>query len=330
MPRRGDLRDAAGVDQRQLHMLADLRHLGKPRGERGPHAGDVFGQRVMAFDVPEVHRHVVDEARLGHHLRGLYAFAEAEALGEVLVGAKADTEHEIVSDCVANLFEQFEREAHAVLERAAVFVGTKVGGRRLELFRQMAVGEDFRAVELASLAADGSGRIGGDDAPDVMLVHLAREGAVGGFTHGRGCHDGKPVAGVPGGAPAQMRDLADDPAIMLVDALRELLEIGDDRVVAHIDLPEHRRRIGRHEGGAAEHRHADAALRLLLVIELVAELGLAVLGIGGGMRRAHHPVLERQVPDPERLEERVLGRDGRIHEITGHAGSFIEVSSLET
>jgi len=103
----------------------------------------------------------------------------------------------------------------------------------------VAVGEDFRAVELAPLAANGGGGIGGDDALDVMPVHLAREGAVGGFPHGRGRHHGQPVAGVPGGAPAKMRDLADDPAVMPVDALRELLEIGDDRIVADVDLAEH-------------------------------------------------------------------------------------------
>ena len=63
------------------------------------------------------------------------------------------------------------------------------------------------------------------------------------FPQPRGRYDRKPVGHIPGCAAAEMRYLADETAIMPVDALRELLEIRDDAVRAHVDLAEHRGRI---------------------------------------------------------------------------------------
>ncbi len=80
------------------------------------------------------------------------------------------------------------------------------------------------------------------------------------------------------------------------------------------ELPEDRWRIRRDIRRPAEHRQGDAALRLLLLVELVAQFRLGVLGVGRLMRRAHDPVPEREVPELERLEERIgRGRHTRVH-----------------
>ena len=92
---------------------------------------------------------------------------------------------------------------------------------------------------------------------------------------------------------------------MGVDARGELLQDRHHAVVTKIDLAERRRTVGGDTGGTAEHGERQTALGLLLMVELVALPRQSVLDIVGRVRRAHHPVLEGQVLQPERLQQRV-------------------------
>jgi hypothetical protein len=176
------------------------------------------------------------------------------------------------------------------------------------LFWQMPVQQNLRPVESALLATYCRRCIGLDDTLDVMLIHLARKGAMRRFAHRRGGDDRHPVSGVPCRAAAEMRDLANQAALVPVDSFCELLEIGNDVVRADVDLAEYRGRVRGDERGAAEHRHADAALGLLLVIELIAQLRLSILRIGGGVRGADDAVFKCQMSQLKGLKKWVAGR----------------------
>ena len=189
-----------------------------------------------------------------------------------------------------------QAEARAVLQRAAEGVGAPVGARRQELADQMAAGHGLAAVEPAFLAAHGGSGVVGDDAVDVVAVHLARDVAMAALADRGRRHGRQPVHRGRGGAPAEMRDLAHDRGAMAVDARREGLQVGDDGVARHVDLAAAPARIARHHRGAAEHGERDAALGLFLVVALVALLGQPALVDGGGMAGAHDAVAQGSGP----------------------------------
>ena len=159
-----------------------------------------------------------------------HAFLEADALLDVLVDHEADADDVVVADPLADGLVHHQAEARAVLQRAAEGVGAAVGARRQELADQMAAGHGLAAVEPALLAAPGGGGVVGDDAVDVVPVHLAREVAMAAFADRGRRHGRQPVHRRRGGAPAEMRDLAHDRGAVAVDAPREGLQVGDDGV----------------------------------------------------------------------------------------------------
>ena len=169
----------------------------------------------------------------------------------------------------------------------------------------MAAGERLDAVQAALLAAQSGGADGRDDARDVVLVHLAGERTVQCFAARRRGYHRQPVVGVSVAAPAEMGDLAHQRRAVAVHALGKLLQIGDARVVADIELPEGIGAVRRDVRRAAEHRERDAALRFLLVVALVACRRHAAVEQAAGMARAHDPVLERQMLEPERPKQGV-------------------------
>ena len=138
----------------------------------------------------------------------------------------------------------------------------------------------------------------------------------GGLTPGRGRDRGKPVLGVPLGAPAHMGELDHQLAAVPVHAVGELAEEGDHRIVGDRDLvPGRGRAVHGDRGGAAEHGEPDAAPRLLGVIELVALLRLAVPSVAGRVARGHHPISDGQALDGQRLQKRVgIGDHGTTPE----------------
>src|SRR5207253_2350902 len=92
-------------------------------------------------------------------------------------------------------------------------------------------------------------------------------------------------------SPSEMGDLAHERGTVRVDALREPHEVWDDRVGPDVQLAKDIGRIGRDVRGAAEHGERDPALRLLLVVGLVALLRQTVDLEAARMAGAHHPVL---------------------------------------
>ena len=163
------------------------------------------------------------------------------------------------------------------------------------------------AVEAAFLAAPRGLAKGFYDAAEVPVLHLLWKRTVGMLARRRGRDQGQPVGGVPAVAPAHVGDLAHGRGAVAVHPLRELLEIGNHRIVVDRDLTEvASRRFRRHRRRAAEDGQADAALCLLGVVELVALGRHAVLRVPRRMGRRHDPVADRQVLDGEGLEERVV------------------------
>src|SRR5437588_3377410 len=172
----------------------------------------------------------------------------------------------------------------------------------------MAVRKYLRAVQTACLAARSRSSICRDDPLDVVTVHLPRKSPVACLPDRRGSNHGQPVSRVPCRSSSEMGDLTNKGTIVPVDAFRELVEIWDNFIVADVELAENRGRVGSHEGGSAEHRHCDAALGLLFMIELISELWFSVLSVSGRMRRADDPVLQRNGSELEGLEEGIFIR----------------------
>ena len=76
-----------------------------------------------------------------------------DSAGHMLIAAEADTETEVRPNSLPGGYQQVLQEAEAVLQRAAVLIGTLVGARRKELMDQIAM----RAVELDGIKAADSG-----------------------------------------------------------------------------------------------------------------------------------------------------------------------------
>ena len=302
--------DALGVEDRDVDLALDGAGEEQEGRHRERHVGQHDGVGQMVARLPAQDVGEVDQPALRIGAGDGDAVLVRQAVVDQLVAGHAHADDVVVADRFAAGFKHFDAEAHAVFQAAAVFVGALVDGRAPELVDQVAVGGgQLEAVQAAFLAAAGGGGVVGDDAADVGVFHLLRDGAAGRLALGRRRHGRQPVLGVPPGAPAHVGELDHQRRTVPVDAVGELLEEGDDAVVGDGDLvPGRRRAVQRHRGGAAEHGQADAALGLLLVVELIALLGLAVLAVGWRVRRAHHPVADGQVLDFQGAEKRFDGR----------------------
>ena len=79
-----------------------------------------------------------------------------------------------------------------------------------------------------------------------------------------------------------------------------------DLVAIGMQIAEGRRAVARDDRRARRHGQRDAALRLLDMVEPVALLRHAVLGIGRLVRRRHDPVLQREMLEPKWLKQRII------------------------
>ena len=125
--------------------------------------GNLLGGMVAAGgDIDEVDACLFQEFGEGDGLREVPA--GAEGLGGPVGGGDADEEGQVLGPRGADGADDFEREADAVFEAAAVFVGAVVGEGREELVEQIAVGGvDFDEVESGGEGAMGGGDEVGDD-----------------------------------------------------------------------------------------------------------------------------------------------------------------------
>ena len=184
----------------------------------------------------------------------------------------------------------------AAFDRTAVRIGPSVGQRRPELVEQVAVGLDLDAVHAGRLHPLGGVGVLGHDALDVPVLGLLRDRPVGRLPHGRGCHDGQPVVLGPTRPPAEVRELDHAGRAVLVDLVGHPPQPRHDLVAVGVEVAEGRRAVLGHHGRARRHRHADAALGLLHVVQPVAVGRQAVLGVRGLVRRREDPVAQRQMP----------------------------------
>ena len=143
----------------------------------------------------------------------------------------------------------------------------------------MGVGLELDTVQ-TRLTTSGSGiGVRAHDAVHVPFLGNLRESAVRGFTDRRRCDDRKPVAVVIARASAQVGDLAHHGCAVLVHAVGQLSKPRHDLVLVDMQVAERGGAVRGDDGGATHHGQPDAALGLLLVIEAVAPLGHAVLGV---------------------------------------------------
>ncbi len=193
----------------------------------------------------------------------------------------------------------------SMVKRAAVLVLALVGGGRPELIGEVAVAFDLQAVEAGRLAALGRHRVLAHDARDVPILGGFGKGAMRGLADRARRHHRQPVALAPGGAAAQVRDLDHHGGAVLVDGVGELAEPRHDLVLVECDVAEGLRTVRRHHRGAPEHGERDPALRLLGVVEPVALLGQAILGVGGLVRRRHQAIAQPEMLQLIGLQERI-------------------------
>jgi len=140
--------DRPGGDHREADLLLD--GLGRPHVVRERHAHRAyFVDRLVV--IPAGH---VD----GGHPQGLQAFAELDglldgvAIGLVIGAAHSHADGVVGSYLLLDLGDDFQQEAHAVLERAAVPVGALVGPGGEEVGDEVPVaGVDLDHVEVGGL-----------------------------------------------------------------------------------------------------------------------------------------------------------------------------------
>ena len=145
-----------------------------------------------------------------------------------------------------------------------------------------------------------------DDAVDVPVLGLLGHGAVGRLPPRRRSEDRQPVVLRPARAPAEVGQLDHARRPVLVDLVAHAADPRHDGVVVGVEVAEGRRAVLGDDGRAGGHRHGDATLGLLDVVEPVAVLGHALLGVGGLVGRREDPITQREVAQLERLEQRVV------------------------
>ena len=251
--RRREVRDSSGVEDRQSGRALHLGRNVQERRARTGHARNRLGEPALVTDLSCDDVHEVADAGVGVVARQSEAVLLIETAFLQLVTHHPEADEEVVADSPANLLQHLEAESGAVLEAAAVPVGTPVDERGPELVDEMALGEQLGAVEPALLAAPRGVAERAHHAPDVVAVHLLGERAMCGLAHHRRGEGRQPVLHVPQRAVPHVRDLAHDGAAVSVNALGELAEHGNDRIVADVDLAERGRRIRRDVRRSTEH-----------------------------------------------------------------------------
>ena len=323
VPRGRELRDARGVEDRQIHRPPERTGPGEKRGHgRGHPRHAVHRELDLGVHAAVDGVEEVDGAGRLKDPGDLQAVLEVEAVLTGLVDHEPDADDEVVAHRLADRLVHHQPEPAAVLDRAAEPVGAAIGRGRQELPDEVRAGQGLDAVEPAVPAPRGGAGVVGDDPLDVVLVHLPCERPMQGLAHG-GRPDGcEPRAGVGLAAAAHVGDLAHQVCTAGVDALGESPEVLDDTLVVQVDLREVPLGVGGDVRRAAEHRERDPAPGLRLVVPLVALRGHPALGEAARMAGAHDAVAEGEMLQRERLEQRVVRDSLRCGRVLGHVGGL--------
>ena len=301
VPSRCHVVDLRGMEHRQVRVFPH--HAGEVEvwGRRHAVYRDDLVERGVVHDVAADDVDEVDQAFVGEDLQRGDSFRHLEPVRELLVDRHPHAHDEIGAHALADSAQHVEREAEPVGERATPVVGAVIRVGREELVEQVPVRLDLDAVHSAGLHSFGSVGVVPHDAFDVVGLGLLRVATVRWFAKPTGRHDGQPVVLSPSGTPAEVGDLDHAGAVVLVHAVGEPLDPGDDLVHVREEVPERRRAVGAHHGGAGGHGEGHASLGLLGVVGRVTLLRHTVLAVGRLVRGAHDAVLQPEVLQLKRL-----------------------------
>ncbi len=304
--RRREVLDARGVEDRNTSRRAHLAGEVEMRRQLRAHAGNDVRERLVGVDMAAYDVDEVDLAACGESLCDGQPILARQALLPILVADHAQAEDEIGADPVADRPHHLLREAHAVVERAAIIVGPLIGRRRPELIGKMAVALDLDAVHAAYPAALGGIGVVAENAGNVPLLERLGKGAMRRLADRARRHHRQPIRFAPGSAAAEMGDLDHHRGAVRMDVVGELGEPANHLVLVEEDVAEDRWAVGRDDGRAADHGERDAAFGLLGMVEPITRLRHAVLGIGGLMRRRQEAVAQREVLQAEGLQQGIV------------------------
>ncbi len=312
----------SGEDDRLVGRLLDH------RGAVGVEAGLVVGGGHVRQPHPVLERH--DRAGGDVDVRQVVV-DQGDGRGDVvdrqaalggLVAGDPQADRVVVPALFADLLDDVAQETGSVLQRAAVLVGTPVGGRGQELLDQVVVGGvDLGAVEAGVL--DPSGRAAEElgDASDLVGGQLQRLGAdlrvpdpargehrLEGLGQADRSAVGELAEGAGAGVVDDLRSGGQHGPEQLVEERLPLLGLGIG-VAVHVVRRDRVQRPGGHvrqgrdalvEDGDADHPDAPTHPGAQVVeVALLAHLGV--------VRGQHHPVLHRHTGDVDRTEQQVEG-----------------------
>ena len=106
---------------------------------------------------------------------------------------------------------------------------------------EMAGNQQLATVQSASLTTACRRRIVGDDPLNIGMVHCLWHGTMRWLAHRRRRQRGQPVTGLRPSAAARVAQLADEANVVRVNSAGKCLEVGDDFVVAYLQLTKGRR-----------------------------------------------------------------------------------------
>ena len=178
----------------------------------------------------------------------------------------------------------------------------------------MAGVHDLEPVESGGGHAFGSGREVRDDAIHIEILERLGEGPVRCLPRPRGRDQRQPVAGEVRRPVAQMGRLDHDGRALVVAVSSDRGQPRNHLVGGQVDIAERGGGVLRHDGRTADHRQTDTAAGLLPLIEAVAVLRHAELGVRGLVRGRDDAVAQRESAELEWLEQRI-GR--RVHRRRG-------------
>ena len=298
---RGHIGDPGRVEHGDLDGLADAPAGLKPGGRGSAHAGDRLGEFPVAADRADVEVEKVDSVG-GVLLEHIDGQAFADAAGHLLEHRHPQPEGEITGR-LADGIDDAQREAHPMREVAAVLVVALIEPFGEEVVDEVAGMEDLEAVEPGLPHAPGRRGEVGDDPVDVELLHRLGERAVAGLPVAARGDDRQPVGGEVRIPRPEVGQLDHHRGAFGVAVIGDGGEPRDHLVGGEVDVAEGRRRVLRHDRRPRGHGQSDAAARLLPVVEAVAVLGHAVLGVGRLVCGGHDAVAQGERAQLEGLEQ---------------------------
>ena len=167
---------------------------------------------------------------------------------------------------------------------------------------------DLEPVESGGGHTFGGGREVRDDPIHVEILECLRERPVRCLPGSRGRNQRQPVAGEVRRPVAQVGRLDHDRRAFVVAVSGDRGQPRNHLVGGQVDIAERGGGVLGHDGRTADHRQTDTAAGLFPVIEPVAVLRHAELGVGGLVRGRDDAVAQREAAELEWLEQRISGR----------------------